>query len=387
MLLFSHATAEKPADNILKEYDRTIRSKSVALDSIKTELENGRRKLAQLAEKEGSFLEKLELLEKNMATAHEYMEKLDGRIASVTGHVEALHDSLEDATVALHKRQLKMEARLRAMYMTGNPGLIHIVLSSATLADMLYRIKYFQELKNYDQDLLASIDSTRDVIRAHTATMEEQRQQLVALKSVKEAEHATLKEEQKSHRDMLKTVRSEKEAYEQMVKELEQAQQELALLLGQLQKKREKAKIDIERARKVEFAKRKGKLPWPAEGNVVKGFGKIVHPVYKTITVSTGIDIAAKKGQKVFCVAPGRIDYVGWMRGYGKFVIVNHYDGYITIYAHLDNILVAADENVEYGAQLGVVGETGSISGPKLHFQLRKQTEAMDPMEWLEPRE
>jgi septal ring factor EnvC (AmiA/AmiB activator) len=135
------------------------------------------------------------------------------------------------------------------------------------------------------------------------------------------------------------------------------------------------------------FEKNKGRLPWPVEGAIVKEFGKIVHPVYKTVTMSIGVDIGTGRGERVECVASGKVEYVGWMRGYGQFVIVNHPGGYLTIYAHLDSIMVAKDKDVATGEALGTVGETGSLDGAKLHFQVRKSSDPLNPREWLEKRD
>jgi septal ring factor EnvC (AmiA/AmiB activator) len=123
------------------------------------------------------------------------------------------------------------------------------------------------------------------------------------------------------------------------------------------------------------------------QGPIVKEFGRIVHPVYKTVTMSVGVDIQTSVGESVACVAPGRIDYVGRMRGYGKFVIVNHTSGFLTIYTHLDSVAVAKDQPVESGEILGTVGETGSLEGSRLHFEIRKSTEALNPREWLEKKD
>ncbi|MBD3391422.1 MAG: peptidoglycan DD-metalloendopeptidase family protein [Chitinivibrionales bacterium] len=387
MLVAPPAPAQSPDNDLLKEYGKKIQRQSAVLDSIRGELEQGRSRLHELARKEGSYLEQLAVLEKNMETAERYIDELSNRIDTVSVHIDVLGDSLAGATDALERRQAVMMRRLRTMYKTGRPGLLQVVVSSANITDMLHRIKYFQELKNYDQALVRAIDSTRAVIRARTDTLEERRDQLTALREVKEAEQGTLREERRAREETLAQVRDEKEAYEQMVAELETAQQELTSLLKTLEKRRAKARLDFERGRKTAFETRKGSLPWPVEGDVVKRFGKIVHPVYKTVTMSPGIDIAASRGGQVFCVAPGRVDYVGWMRGYGKFVIVNHYGGFVTIYAHLGAIAVSADQEVAYGSVLGVVGETGSLTGAKLNFQVRQETVPMDPQDWLEPRE
>jgi septal ring factor EnvC (AmiA/AmiB activator) len=101
--------------------------------------------------------------------------------------------------------------------------------------------------------------------------------------------------------------------------------------------------------------------------------------------MNTGIDIAASHGEKVHCVASGKVAYVGWMRGLGKLVIVDH-GGYYTTYARLEEAQVVKDDIVAAGAVLGLVGEPNPFDPPKLHFEIRKSTEAMDPVEWLEKR-
>jgi septal ring factor EnvC (AmiA/AmiB activator) len=98
--------------------------------------------------------------------------------------------------------------------------------------------------------------------------------------------------------------------------------------------------------------------------------------------MNTGIDIACAAGEKVFCVATGKVVYVGWMRGLGKLVIVDH-GGYYTTYARLEDALVARDDKVEAGTPIGKVGEINPFDGPNLHFEIRRSTEALDPMEWL----
>lgn len=191
----------------------------------------------------------------------------------------------------------------------------------------------------------------------------------------------------KQREEVLVEVKTEKKAYMAMVEELEQAQMELSLLVKRLARKRKEAEDEFKRGLKVAFEKRRGNLHWPVDGKVIRGYGKIVHPVYKTVTMSNGLDIRVQKGEKIFCVAPGRVDYIGWMRGYGKFVIINHFGGYLSIYAHLDKINVLENQEVKYGDELGLAGETGSLNGPKLHFQIRQSSETLDPRKWLEKRE
>lgn len=373
--------------DIISHYEKDIKKNAQVLDSIKIELERGRKRIKELASQEGKYLDQLKQLEDNINSSQKYLSLVTSQIDTLKDRIITLQDSLIIYDSELNIRQNKMKKRLRSIYMSGNPGITEILLTSQNMGDVLAKVRYFQELSNYDRKLLNAIDSTKQIVFVRKNELELQQTNLTELKSKKENEQIILRKEKNSRKSMVNEIQNEKSAYETMVKELAQAQKELNFLLTQLEKKRKKAKTEYERGLKVAFEKRIGKLPWPAEGQISKKYGKIVHPVYKTVTVNNGIDIRAKKGDGVFCVAPGQVDYIGTMRGYGKFVIVNHFGGYITIYAHLNTINVDIGKEVKYGTILGTVGESGSLDGVKLHFQIRKSTDTLNPSKWLEKRE
>ncbi len=126
-------------------------------------------------------------------------------------------------------------------------------------------------------------------------------------------------------------------------------------------------------------------MPWPARGRILTAYGRQKHPKHGTITFNSGVDIAAPEGSDVRCVARGQVEYVQWTDGYGKTVIMNHGGGYYTVYAHLSQAMVMEAQAVEPGAVLGRVGDTGSLDGVKLHFEVRSgaRGDAVDPMAWL----
>ena len=122
------------------------------------------------------------------------------------------------------------------------------------------------------------------------------------------------------------------------------------------------------------------------EGRVVSKFGKHLHPVFKTVTLNEGVEIEAPLGSEVRTVFDGEVLYDGWLRGYGRFLIIGHGSGYYTLYAHLSQLLVAKGEEVKRGEPVALLGETGSLSGPQLHFEIRKGKEKLDPLLWLEKK-
>ena len=115
-------------------------------------------------------------------------------------------------------------------------------------------------------------------------------------------------------------------------------------------------------------------------------FGPQTHPRFGTETLRTGIDIEAPEGAPIRAVAAGSVAYRGWLKGYGNLLVLDHGDGYHTLYAHASQVLVDEGDQVKVGELIGRVGETGSVEGPRLYFEVRYQGRAEDPGLWLRRR-
>lgn len=144
----------------------------------------------------------------------------------------------------------------------------------------------------------------------------------------------------------------------------------------------ESAKVDLQLR---PLHERKGKLIWPVTGGrVVAEFGNQIHPVMKTITTNTGIDISTKENTPVRTVADGEVALIHWLPSYGNLIIINHSHGYRTVYAHLSEISVVAGQQVREGTVIAKSGET--LSGNLLHFEVWKEKDKQNPREWLARR-
>jgi septal ring factor EnvC (AmiA/AmiB activator) len=387
---FTPAAGQKSGD--AQKYEREIRVKASSIDSIKTELAKGRKRLAELKTKEGDVQDKIQQLESNISLAQRYLSKLDTRIADVAASIDSLNRCLDTTRTALHARQEKMKQRMRNMYMTRGDQAFDILFNSGSLSNALTRVRYFQGLMAYDTTLLHSIDSTRKIQENQSRELETQRLSYEDLKQSKQKEEKTLVADRESHAVMLGQVQDEKKANQAMIQDLETAQKQLEIIIKQLEKKKaaaiakakEKEKAAAESATAAAgFARLKGRLPWPVSGTVIKDYGKIVHPVYKTITMNPGIDISAKPGATVSVVAQGNVVYIGSMRGLGNFVVVDHGGDYLTIYSHLDKVAVAVDNPIKRSGIVGTAARDREGSQAMVHFEIRKSTESLNPMDWL----
>ena len=177
--------------------------------------------------------------------------------------------------------------------------------------------------------------------------------------------------------DLLRTLNAEASRSSRMVKDLEKAEAELAALVAELKAT----------STELGLRARKGHLPFPTSGIVEVGFGKVVNPRFNTVTVQKGVDIRAAAGAPVRSVGVGTVAYAGWLKGYGNLVIVDHGANYHSLYAHLQDISVDVGVEVEEGEDIATVGDTGSLKGSYLYFEIRKAGQAVDPLPWLEAQE
>jgi len=115
----------------------------------------------------------------------------------------------------------------------------------------------------------------------------------------------------------------------------------------------------------------------------VSAFGAQVHPRFGTRTFRNGVDIEAVEGREVAAVFAGHVVYTGWFKGYGNLIILDHDNEYYTLYAHVADIVVKEGDDVKQGQRIGTVGDTGSLEGPRLYFEVRHQGKPQNPEQWL----
>ncbi|HEY0418989.1 MAG TPA: M23 family metallopeptidase, partial [Acetobacteraceae bacterium] len=123
-----------------------------------------------------------------------------------------------------------------------------------------------------------------------------------------------------------------------------------------------------------------GRFQWPTSGPIVSDFGPKPDGLH-----NDGINIGAEKGAPVIAAENGVVAYSGnELRGYGNLLLVRHADGWVTAYAHLDQMLVERGARVKRGEKIGTVGQSGGVTAPQLHFEVRKGSRAVDPRDFLE---
>ncbi len=127
----------------------------------------------------------------------------------------------------------------------------------------------------------------------------------------------------------------------------------------------------------------RSRLPWPLDGPVLTRFGMQRHPQFGTMVYRRGIEIQAHEGESVRAVRDGQVAYADWYKGYGKLMILDHGNGFYTLYGNLSRLDLNKGAQRCRGQVIGLAGDTGSLKGSKLYFEIRRNGEAQDPLVWL----
>ncbi|MEO0185900.1 MAG: peptidoglycan DD-metalloendopeptidase family protein, partial [candidate division WOR-3 bacterium] len=304
-------------------------------------------------------------------TSQEYEEKI--RVGELNREIARLESKMK-----FQKEELR--ARLIRLYKWTPFYRLEILFSSKSIPEILSTSYYLQMLAKNDRKLFFEFKNDWTKYLADKKMREELIAILESRRLEKEQELDQLSKERQEKKQILDEMAKKETEKKKIEKELKSAQRKLEDLIVSLQKQREK---EISSARSY-FEKNKGKLPWPCKGSVGTKFGKVVHPKYNTTTKNNGIDILSTYGEQVYSVAQGKVVYAGKFMGYGNLVLIDHLDGFYSLYGHLSEILVKVGDEIPAGRIIGRVGESGSLSGPMLHFELRKEGKPVDPLVYLE---
>jgi septal ring factor EnvC (AmiA/AmiB activator) len=125
-------------------------------------------------------------------------------------------------------------------------------------------------------------------------------------------------------------------------------------------------------------------LKLPVKGKIVSLFGEFKNTRYQVLNFRSGIEIQTERGEPIQAVYAGKVLYADWFKGYGNMIIIDHGDHYYTVYAHIEEAFKTNGDSVETGEVIATVGDTDSISGPKLYFEVRHHGKPLDPMQWIE---
>ena len=379
-----------------------IGQKQHDLQQTQKRLSEERQKAADAKKREAGLLVELESIDKRVTDKRKQVVTLDGRIKKAQADIGDLQADIGKLGRQRLGQEEVLERRLRALYkLEAQGGALPLLLSGDDPVAKSVQLRHLTTLATVDARLIREYRVTSDGLAERKSRFEARQKDLTGLRSEVDEERADADREAAKRQGLLARVKDERAYHDRMVGELSEAAKRLEAFIRDLQEKQRraaKAAPPTVRSRPAPpiqgapgstgtgFAGLRGRLAWPVDGRVVGEYGAQVHPRFGTKTFRNGIDIDVAEGTSITAVASGQVLYTGWFRGYGNLIIVDHGGEYYTLYAHASNIRVAEGDEVKQGQAIATVGDTGSLQGPRLYFEVRHGGRPQDPAQWLRPR-
>jgi murein hydrolase activator len=352
------------------------------LEGIKKKIEWEKRVLSQVNRNEGSVIQSLGQVESELERKNKQLKHSTAKLESVVSEMQKKQAEALQLRESLEQRKAYLARRADALYRWQRSGSPFMILNGdLSLGSLLKRKHYLQSTVAFDREMVQSLKEQATRHEMLTQELARKRQDVDdQRRDLAEIKEAVQKEAQKK-RVLLASIREEKESRQRALKDLEQAALRLQKMIEELSRRSAVKPKEAPVGSGLESSR--GKLDWPVKGQVTGGFGKSKHHEFSTEVFRKGLEIEAAVGEEIRAVEKGKVVFADRFSGYGKMLIIDHGDRYYTVYAHLSDFLKKSGDSVHRGEAVALVGDSDSLAGSKLYFEMRKDGKSIDPVPWF----
>jgi len=349
---------------------------------MQTEINAHRQKLEEVKRRESSVLTDIEDINKQLKTTESDLNKYKSRLANTEVRIAQIENdiSLNRGNIEKHREWIKR--KLRAIHEYGsNPEIVMLFLSSDDASRVMRNMKYLQYIAVYEHSLLSNFKGALEGLTAKEKQLVLLRKDLIKNKEKVREKEESLGETKKSRQMLLASVQREKSSRVRMLREMEEASKRLLEIIRESERAAEREKAETVPGKG--FSSLKGRLPWPLDGKVALPYGSQKDPQFNTPIFRSGTFIQSPTDSLAKAVHTGKVVFAEWFKGYGQLVIVNHGDGYHTLYGSLSEIFTKVGDIIKERQAVGRIGNSGILNSPGLYFEVRYKGKPLDPLQWL----
>jgi len=348
---------------------------------------DNQKRIEEVAREERRILDELDEIEQQASLIEDRLLDIEARIKDVSKRLDQTDRGVRRIEQRLRKIKTYLAGRLRAIYRLREAGLIQVLVGAESVSELVYRYRYISTILKRDQEALEEFGQRRAELIGLREQLKADRAQLYRLRLDTSAEKDKLKRARHKKTALLITIHRRKELYMAMSRQRQTALKEVIVRSAPAPETRPRPKPAAPSQatpppRLPDFKGLKGKLLWPVKGKISSRFGRNTG-AFNTVTESHGLKISAMAGSRVRAVSAGKVLYLGWVRGYGNIVIIDHGQRYYTLTGGLIGIRLKADQWVSKDETLGLAPGTGESEEKEIYFEVRHGGQPLDPADWL----
>jgi len=366
---------QQDRQNQLDEYKK--RQKNLQL-----EIKKGRQEVKTFSRKESAIIKRLNRVEQSLDRSRKRVAVLGKEIKSIDEKISVASKAVDRLKQRIQTNEKYAAQRLVAMYKMNWIGKFHLLASAGSMHEFIQRKAALEHILAHDEKIRHELVNDQADLNEMLVNLKIYKSHKKTRAAEYEAQNKLMSRERSTRKRLLAEIRSQKALELAAIDALTQAATNLDGKIKALNTDMETVAAEKNNTQ-LSFSAHKGLLIIPVKGRIISLFGPYKNRKYNITNFRSGIDIKADKGEPIRSVFQGKVLYSSWFKGYGNMVIIDHGNNYYTIYAHLEEIFKSKGDAVETREVIATVGDTGSMEGAKLYFEVRHHGKPENPLGWL----
>ena len=357
--------------------DEKLKEEQKELEALKRRIEKQESTINAARQKESSVLKTLGRLDDRLKLKERELKIYKWNKVANEKKIKTLSKNVVQMEKKQKRQKQLVVSRLRHIYKEGSMFPIKVMFSADNFHDLHQRVKYMEKMAEHDTRLFQKYSGQLSRLQTEKIDLLKARAKLARLEENALKKQNEFRGEKNKKAGFLNKLKKEKNLNIQMRKEMVNASNKLNGLIFRLQEK-------LIEGEGIDIADKKGFLKKPVGGKILNKFGKRRDKRYNTFIVYNGINIRAAKGTPVRAIFSGKVLYAGSLEGYGNLLILGHGEEYHSLYGHLDEILAKVGNTIRKDQIIGRSGDTGSLMGETLYFEMRHKGKPVEPVSWFQ---
>ena len=365
-----------------RNFEEEIKHTEKQIQLLQASIKKNNEEIQKVTSKEKTTSQLLSIIGKNIKDSRNLITAYDKKLNLYSLQLINLQNAVDKNHKEIVTIKNNYKERSINIYKKKNTKINSSIFTANSLSQAVYRIKYYNILSNINQEMLDQLKTTQFYNEKKKIEIKQLLNNVNSDKKSKENELNSLDKKKKYQEELLIKLQKEKQSIQaEITKQNTQinALEQLRKTILEQKKQYDTEQLDQLKKIKSNIKEFKGKLIWPVDGKIVKGFGPQWNPKLNTTLHNPGVDIATNPTASVRSVFDGLVTTITFISGYGTTVIVDHNDGYFTVFTHLDNLLVTKNMLVKEGQKIGFISKESQV----VHFEIWGNNQTLNPKEWL----
>ena len=338
--------------------------------------------LLRFTRKETAIVNSLNDIDLTLNTARKNASSLKAELAAIEKEIMKTKNDSDNLQEKIKTSEDYAALRLVAIYKLSWLGRIYVLASAQSVYDLFQRKKALERVLAYDENIWKNLMDNKMKLQDLLVELKAEKTKKLVVETDYKKQIETMTRERKNRSKLLDDIRKKRSLKLAALESLKQAASDLDQTINALKSEFAPAE-PRKREPSKDFSALKGLLNMPVKGKIISFFGPHRNKKFNVLNFESGIEIKADRGEPIRAVYDGRVLYAEWFKGYGNMIIIDHGDNYYTIYAHAQELFASKGDLVEKGEVVATVGDSGSMIGPSLHFEVRHHGKPVDPLKWL----